>query len=213
MSSRPAPKRSGKQRRDPLQYIRRPAPKTILSFAGSILTKNSEDALREFLINFCVEDSTFAVTEKAVRNSGFPGGRFIGTIKSLNPDTGKPYTADEVALGNEVVINCWRFRLHEASEGTLRTMETTPQMFKTANFPRIMASIKKTTAGKLSAIGARFDEFDPHHHGKVKQWEGLDILQEFGVDMGEPEWLILFRHYQFAKSDQFSYADFLADLR
>ena len=93
------------RRRKPLvkESETRPKTTTVLSFNATIISNNTDDQLREFMVNFCIENSSFAVYEKVVPNSGFPGGKFIKESKATSPETGKPYTPDEVHIGATIV--------------------------------------------------------------------------------------------------------------
>jgi hypothetical protein len=77
---------------------RRPNP-TILQFTAKLVTKNKDDALRDFVVAFFVEDSSFMITERVVRNSGFRGGKFLNRTKIDNPQTRAPFQPDEVTVG------------------------------------------------------------------------------------------------------------------
>ncbi|OHS98762.1 hypothetical protein TRFO_01796 [Tritrichomonas foetus] len=192
-----------------------PKAKTVLSFTGKIVSNNTDDNLREFMVNFCVEDSTFAVYEKVIPNSGFPGGKYLKETKATCPDTGKPYSADDVYVGSVIVVNGWRFKLVDASEGTLRIIEQKADIFQKSSMKTILNPISKKANGKKgnkSEIEASFKEFDPRDHGKVTREQLQKVLQKNNISMGEQEFIILFRKYQFAGADRFLYKDFLADI-
>jgi hypothetical protein len=50
-------------------------PPTLVSFTASLISDNRDDALRDFIVAFFVEDGSFSVVEKVVPNSGFQIGR------------------------------------------------------------------------------------------------------------------------------------------
>ena len=206
MSQRP--KLTRKQLKNPLI----PPGKVILSFAAKIVSESTDDDLREFLVNYCVDDQTFSVSEKVVPNSGFPGGRFIGTTKVTDPATGKPYKPDDVTVGKTVVVNSWQFLLAEASEGTLKTMENHPELFPRSNVSHVSETIKDALGSKLSIFDARCSELDPHGHGKITRDDFFSILHDLGVDTDEQESITIFRAFRFANSDRIRYRDFIDSL-
>jgi hypothetical protein len=164
-------------------------------------------------VNFCVEDSTFQVSEKQIRNTGFLGGRFARTTKAVNPDTGALYRPEEVGLGQEVVINSWRFRLVEASEGALRTMEGHPEQFPRSDVGVILQELRKSLRGKGNEIKEKLEAFDPERHGKVETGLVIDVLAQYGVQLGEQELLTVYRQYAFGSTSLFCYPEFLAHFR
>lgn len=190
-----------------------PQGKTILSYIGKIISSSSDDELREFIVNFCPEDSTFAVLEKKVPNSGFPGGRFIGTTKVVHPETGRPYKPDDVTVGHDVVVNGWRFHLIEASEGTLKIMEQRPEMFNQSDSCKILARVKREIGKRMSSFESTLRESDPQNHEKVPKAVLLQTLSQFGVALSEQEVITIFRRYRFALSDLTRYGDLLTDLK
>lgn len=190
-----------------------PKPPIVLTFIAKLVSNNSDDALREFQLTFQADTSTFAVYEKQVPNSGFPGGKFVRATKIMNPETGKPYKPDEVTLGKDVVLNGWKFHLVNASEGTLKTMETHSDLFSRSNATSIMLGLTKKLRGKIPQVTAEFKKDDPNNHGRVKQSRTKEILEQFNADLGEQELLTLFRQYSFANTDEFRYRDFLTNFQ
>ena len=192
-------------------------PKTILSFTASIVSNNTADNLREFMVNFCVEDSTFAVFEKVVPNSGFPGGKFLKETKALNPLTNKPYQPDEVQVGKDIVVNGWKFHLNIASEGTLKIIESkSDTLFTNSSIASIILPLRKKFGKKGSESGEEirnaFAEYDPKRKGKVSQAQMRDVFQnKLNANLGEQDLLLLFRKYQFAGADLFQYEKFVSD--
>ena len=192
-------------------------PKTILSYTASIVSNNVDDNLREFMVNYCVEDSTFAIYEKVVPNSGFPGGKFLKETKALNPLTNKPYKPEDVEVGKEIVVNGWKFHLNVASEGTLKTIEAkSDTMFTNSSISSIILPLRKKLGKKGSKtyedIHNAFLEYDPRKKGRVSKEQMRDVLvNKAGANIGEQELLILFRKYQFAGADLFQYEKFLSD--
>jgi hypothetical protein len=166
--------------------------------------------MREFGIYFCVEDSTFTIHEIRFPNSGFIGGRFLRPYKAINPDTHKPYTASEVAYGREVVINSWRFRLEDPTDGAMKLTETRPSG---PTVYELVNTIKHSIGGRLHKIEAEFAKFDPGGHGVVKRAVALELLTTAGLALSTAEWTLLFAHYKGANAALFPYAELLNDLR
>lgn len=191
--------------------------KTILSFTASIISGNSDDNLREFMVNYCVEDSTFAVFEKVIPNSGFAGGKFLKETKALNPATNKPYKPTEVEVGRDIDINGWKFHLSKASEGTLKILEAkSDTIFTNSSMASIILPIRQKVGQKGSEnyqkMCNEFQQFDPKGFGKISEAQMREVLlNKLGAQLKEQELVLLFRKYQFAGADLFLYKNFIAD--
>jgi hypothetical protein len=183
---------------------------TAVSFKAKLVSTNANDGVREFIVTFFVEDSSFSVTEKAIRNSGFRGGKFLQRTKSTNPDSGLPYTPEEVVAGTTVFVSGWRFQLFEAMEGTLKMMEAKSDVFTRSDLSAIILSIRGTLRPKAKEIRSAFAMRDGDKRGKVKNDVVLDVLGKFGVTLGSQELVTLQRRFQFADTDYFVYPDFLS---
>lgn len=189
-----------------------PKDKIICVFSAKILTENSADNLREFQMSYCPTDGTFAVVEKQIPNSGFPGGRFIGTTTVVNPATNKPYLPDDVTLGKEVTINAWRFKIVDAMDGTLKTMEDHSDLFTRSDIKKINAAILKAIKPNFKDVITKMQGLDEHNHRKIHKDDAFRILEEAGAIIAEQEKVTVFRKYRFANSDLFRYGDLLDDL-
>jgi hypothetical protein len=187
--------------------------RAVLSYSATLVSSNSNDRLRDFLVTFYAEDSTFVVGEKAVFNSGFRAGRFINRTTAVNPATGRPYRPDEVTLGSEVTINCWRFRLTEASEASLRAMEERPDAFPQSNIAVIVQKIQSKLSGRVAELRSRIEALDPEKSGRVQTVRILEVMTEFGVALTDQESLTIYRKYAYGEQGLLCYGDFLSNFR
>jgi hypothetical protein len=187
-------------------------PPTVVSFIGTIVSNNRDDALREFIISFYLEDSSFAIVEKVVPNSGFAGGRFLTRTQVKNPATNTGYRADDVTVGRDVVIGAWVFHLHSANEGSLRTMEAKSDQFARSDLSAIIGPLRPKLKPHLNDLKTAFLRQDKLKRGRVKNEYVASILADFDVLIGGQELITLQRRFQFAGSDWFQYSDFLASL-
>ncbi|OHT15187.1 hypothetical protein TRFO_14375 [Tritrichomonas foetus] len=188
-------------------------PPTILSFTATLISNNRDDALREFIVAFYVEDSSFSVMEKVIPNSGFPGGKFLQRTKVINPETMQPYQPDEVSIGRDVTLGGWKFHLKSASEGTLRTMEAKSDIFTRSDLCSVLLPLNRELKSRVSDLKTAFARRDKTHRGRVRREEVAEVLEEFNVNLGEQELITLFRRFQFADSELFEYNDFLETLK
>jgi hypothetical protein len=188
---------------------RRPAP-TILTFTAKLVSSIKDDGLRDFVVAFFVEDSSFMITERVVRNSGFRGGKFLNRTKIDNPATKAPYTPEEVTVGSTIFIGGWWFDLTGASEEALKTMEANPDRFTRSDLSALMRPLIADLKPKGKDLRSALLALDKKKHGKLPSADVRDVLADFGVTFETQEWLTLQRRFQFATTDLFLYEDFLA---
>lgn len=186
----------------------RPAP-TILSFNSTLVSNNRDDALREFIVAFFVEDSSFSVVEKVIPNSGFPGGKFLQRAKAKNPATDAPYDPDDITIGAEVTIGGWHFRLKSATEGTLKLMEAKSDMFSRSDLAAVIIPLISALKPRVEELRRVFQRQDTRKKGRVPFDDVGPILKGFHVGLGDQELTTLIRRFQFADSNMFEYEDFL----
>jgi hypothetical protein len=190
-----------------------PPPGVILSYTAKVVSNNTADELREFIVNFSADTGAFAVAEKEIPNSGFRGGRFLNTTVCENPETGKKYRPCDVTLGKEIVVNGWVFRLVQASEGTLKAIDEHPDMFPSSSIVGIKNTIKKGLKNRLSEFAAKLEGLDKNKHGKIEFERFVQILGDYGVSLDASGSVSLLRSYRFADTDLFLYRTFLAELK
>lgn len=184
-------------------------PQTILSFTATLISNNRDDALREFIVAYFVEDSSFSVMEKVIPNSGFPGGKFLQRTKAKNPETGDLYQPYDITIGADITLCGWKFHLKEATEGTLKTMEAKSDMFTRSDLASVLVPIIPKLKSRIGDLKIAFQRCDRLKKGRIPKNQVADILSEFDVTLGQQELITLCRRFQFADSDQFEYTSFL----
>ena len=185
-------------------------PQTILSFKAHLVSKNREDILRKFIVNFFVDDDKFSVFETVVPNSGFPGGQFISKQHFINQETGAPFQTEELYIDAEIVLNGWRFHLDEATEGTLRAMEAQPDQYPKSDLSTTLTPALSRLKPKKAELESQFKKKDKLNRGRVSFTVAGNIFDELDIATGKQERLTLFRRFQFADAEQFKYAEFLS---
>lgn len=183
-------------------------PPTTLQFSASMISDNKADRGRNFVISYHVDDKAFTVFEKVVPNSGYAGGKFLQKCVCENPATGKPYEPREIYLGAKVNLKGWQFILQEASEATLKTMESRPDVFIKSDLSLIISKLRKILENQAPKILVAFQKKDTRKRLRVTLVQLQEVLAEFGIVMADQEFLTLFRRYQFG-DDGFEYQDFV----
>ncbi|OEH75126.1 EF hand family related protein [Cyclospora cayetanensis] len=107
---------------------------TIEDEKFAILVSNfEEDKDREFRISIRHLTDKITVFEYAKRNSGHAGGKFLEANSLPNPLTGRNCSACDFFVGAEVILNGYKFRITEADERTLQSMERHAERYPFAN--------------------------------------------------------------------------------
>lgn len=184
-------------------------PQTVLSFSASLISNNRDDQLRDFIVTYTIEDQSFSVIEKVVPNSGFPGGRFLQKMRIANPETGEPYEPSDLMIGTDICLNGWKFHLYDASEGTLRKMETLSDTFKQSNLDEIMAKLGNQIRSRFNDFKTQILRSDRQKRGRIPKEQLFDALEQIGVELEPQEKITIFRHFQFADSNLFEYTKFI----
>jgi len=100
----------------------------VTRFNAKLLTNKLDDKVRRFVVQYYLEDDTVAVREPPLRNSGIVGGQFLRRQPMKHSDGTKVLSSD-LYVGAILNLNCHKFLIMDADEGTYRLMESDPQNF------------------------------------------------------------------------------------
>ena len=93
----------------------------VLSFFGNLVTEDSTDMNRKFVISYYMQDKTLKIQEPPLRNSGFVGGLFLSRRKVKKVDgNGECLTERDLKVGSEIRLLTHKFRLLGANDFTLK---------------------------------------------------------------------------------------------
>eukprot|EP00602_Paraphysomonas_sp_CaronLab_P006236 CAMPEP_0185024950 /NCGR_PEP_ID=MMETSP1103-20130426/8101_1 /TAXON_ID=36769 /ORGANISM="Paraphysomonas bandaiensis, Strain Caron Lab Isolate" /LENGTH=486 /DNA_ID=CAMNT_0027558049 /DNA_START=121 /DNA_END=1578 /DNA_ORIENTATION=+ len=92
----------------------------ILSFFARLLTKNSNDDKRRFVISFYMQDRTIKIHEPPVRNSGYVGGLFLSRRKVKRYGGSDYINEHDFEVGSTIRILTHEFYIEDANEFTLK---------------------------------------------------------------------------------------------
>ncbi|CAF1383792.1 unnamed protein product, partial [Didymodactylos carnosus] len=143
----------------------------ILRFMARIITKDSIQSARRFIISYYLSDDTIYIYEPPVRNSGIQGGKFLERQRIKKPNqTRYPveisdyFGAEDFYVGACLEINGFIFDLYDADEYAFKLMEEHSHMFSKANRSLIMQKLKDFFTSNSAAV-SQFDAHDPHRRG------------------------------------------------
>lgn len=105
----------------------------VLRYEAILESVRAEDKLRRFIISYRLADDMITVYEKAQRNSGIIGGKFLERTRVCKPgsqiDSPEFYTPADFSVGAVVEIFKHRFRITDADEYVLTFLESFPGEF------------------------------------------------------------------------------------
>jgi hypothetical protein len=93
----------------------------VLSFFGNLVTEDSTDMDRKFVLSYYMQDKTVKIQEPPVRNSGFVGGLFLSRRKVKKVGGSGEYLSEhDFQVGSEIRLLTHKFRLLGANDFTLK---------------------------------------------------------------------------------------------
>jgi len=105
----------------------------ILRYEAIMESVRAEDRLRRFIISYRLSDDMVTVFEKAQRNSGIIGGKFLERTRVTKPgcsiDNPEFYTPADFSIGAKIEIFKHRFVITDADEYVLKYLEAFPERF------------------------------------------------------------------------------------
>jgi len=109
-----------------------------------------EDAHRKFIIAIFLMDDTIAVYEVKQRNSGCLEGKFKERGRTVDPNTGEPYSPGDFYVGAVVKISAMQLRVTRSDEYTLKYMEANMEMFPQSSIAIVAYKIAGLADSKVS---------------------------------------------------------------
>ena len=109
----------------------------------------TEDKLRRFIISYRLSDDMVTVYEKAQRNSGIIGGKFLERTRVCKPgslvDSPDFYTPADFSIGAVIEIYKHRFKITDVDEYVLKYLESFPRKFPADTINSIRKKLGKGT--------------------------------------------------------------------
>ncbi|KAH0785038.1 EF-hand domain-containing family member C2 isoform X2 [Histomonas meleagridis] len=166
----------------------------VLRFNAKMITRNTVDASRRFIITFYLSDDTLQIFEPQQRNSGIIGGKFLQRAKMKNIDTNEYFKAQDFEVGKVITVNNIKFQLLEATEYALSYMEADPDNFPQADLFEI---VNKLRAAIRASGKTPKDLFNRYSAGGRMDVEGLlDLAKDVSCTMSYHEAVTIMRRYQ-----------------
>ena len=164
--------------------------KHILRFLAKMISSNSANEERAFLISFFCGDETIQIFEIAGKNTGRQSGKFLERQRIKNPYTHKYYTEKDFVIGNMIYVNTYIFKLIQNDEYTKKYMENNSDIFIDSDVKNVISRIR---IGSINF--GEYQDFlihllyviDPHATNFATKEEILNGFKSFHIYLSDQE--------------------------
>jgi len=147
----------------------------VLRYEAILESVRAEDKLRRFIISYRLSDDMVTIHEKAQRNSGIIGGKFLERTRVCKPgssiDTPEFYTPSDFSIGAVIEIFKHRFQIADADAYVLKYLETFPD-----KFPLDTINSIRVKHGKAPLTSEQYQQI--HMNGQQMMNDEKDIKTE-----------------------------------
>jgi hypothetical protein len=178
-----------------------------------------EDKLRKFLLTYYLADNEIQVTEVAVRNTGFTGGRFLkkGRVEKHKGERDY-FSADDFHVGAIVNITGFNFEITAMDEHSRKyrqfaaTKGRDPESLTTVSVARLqqlLAAFREYVTVRFYTNTEAFRAFDRDHDGVITLEEMKEVLKGSLITPHDDEAVALVKLFDSSNDGRVSYRDFM----
>jgi hypothetical protein len=178
-----------------------------------------EDKMRKFLLTYYLADGEIQITEIAIRNTGFTGGRFLKKQR-VEQHKGKLdyYKADDFYPGAVVKITGFTFevvQMDDHSANYRRFAETKgrdPESLKAVTpdrLQRLISAFREYVTVRFYTNTEAFRAFDKDHDGYISLVEMKEVLKGSLITPHDEEAVALVKLFDTSDQGRVSYRDFM----
>jgi len=182
--------------------------KKMLRFTAKLHAPSPIDASRQFIITYYLADDTIAVFEKAVRNSGIIGGKWLSRTRVKNLDTAKYFDKGDLFVGAVVTLKGHRFDIESADEFTLRLMEGSGAVWPLSNIAFVMDTLKRKIQEHSISARRMFRTIDKDFSGFITLEEFSQALVKWGMEVPRAAMVTIMRAYDKSGDGRIDYTEF-----
>ncbi|KAL7881553.1 hypothetical protein AOLI_G00084010 [Acnodon oligacanthus] len=189
----------------------------VLRFVGKMLTDNTIDKDRTFIISFYLSDDTITVFEPTQRNSGVIGGKFLERSRVKKPgqelfksEMSEYYKAQDLYVGAKIIISNQPFQLVDADDYAFNYMEQHAEEFPRANIGTILSKLRSISEDKQKEIKRFLAQSDPGNTGLIPYESFRSLLADTGCQLSEHEIMMLGRTYSVREQPELNVGFMLA---
>lgn len=182
--------------------------KKMLRFTARLHNPSPIDESRQFIVTYYLADDTVAVFERAMRNSGIIGGKWLARTRVKNIDTGRYFDKGDFYVGSVITLKGHRFDLDSADEYTMRVMEGAAKVWPMSQLDFVLNTVKRKLQDSSTTAQQMFRKVDTDHSGVISAEEFNKVLLGYGLEVPKAAMLTLMRHYDKSGDGTISYGEF-----
>jgi hypothetical protein len=150
----------------------------VLIFKARMISDYQEDSLRDFMLQYFMNDKTIGIVEGKSTKTGFQGGRFLVRMKLKDPRTQKNYDDGAFAVGAKIPAAGRVFDLIDAPEYTFCLMEANPSRFPQADMQYSIEQLGGYLKSRFLDLNQVFAQKDPTQSG-ITSSDAAELLYSF----------------------------------
>ena len=166
----------------------------VLRFTCRMITNNSVDASRRFILTYYLNDDTIQIYEPPQRNSGIVAGKFLFRIKIKNPETGEYFKPADLEVGRILTINGSKFELLQGTEYAMSYMEADPDNFPQSDLVSILERLRYLIQQARKAPKELFQQYSDG--GRMDATQLMRLFKDIGYEITRHEAMTVMRRYQ-----------------
>ena len=177
-------------------------------------------ANRRFVLSYFLEDNEMMITESAVRNTGFTGGKFLRKQKIRKaPGEGAAsfYSLDDIRVGCSINVNGFAFEILRCDDHTAaflsqrqdRTSATTAPGVPRERVQQILNALREFVSVRFCTITEAFRCFDKDKDGYVCASELAEMLSTNQITRKPEEASAVMAALDGSQAGRLSYAAFV----
>ena len=164
-----------------------------LRFTARMITKNTVDASRKFIITYFLNDDTVQIYEPPQRNSGIVAGKYLQRIRMKNPETGEYFKPADFEVGRVLTINGVQYELLQATEYAMSYMEADPDNFPQSDLVSIIERLRYLIKRSDKTPKEIFIQYSDH--GKMDVNLLMELFKGVGYEITRHEACTVMRRY------------------
>eukprot|EP00759_Apiculatamorpha_spiralis_P015550 PhF_6_TR2223/c1_g1_i1/m.3720 len=177
----------------------------------------AEDRMREFVLSFHLADDTITLTECAVPNTGFMGGKILRQkVKKYDGEGPQTYYGPgDFIIGQPILINSMLFDVVSMDKFTEeyyslgQTLERKVDI-KVADIKALLTRLKSAVDAKFITTTEAFRRWDTDHNGYITFQELSEVISTLNLNLREEEIAVLMAQFDTHEEGRFSFQQFMA---
>jgi hypothetical protein len=183
----------------------------VLNFAAKLVTRNTDDLMRNFVVSFFLFEQTLQIYEPCIQNSGFRWGKFLQKTRVINPATRKFFASGDFYVGAKITVAGRVFELLAASELALSLMESNPDEFPESDLALVISKFRDVLHETGEDLKATLENAAKANNGTLPTSEAKEVIEKFVPKLTRNAAATLIRGFD--RNGMYAYEDLLKYLK